>query len=616
MTGNDKQTPLVVTPKKKLSHRARCSDCPCQLFQSDDAVTSAIDSDALMESLIGWISGAMVKNDDGNRSLMEKTKPCPNRLQASIVILNAIRDACRPYLESSSPPPPSISSSPCPRNVKKLQPTFNENATYDDSFPSLSSTCSTAVPTMLVGRKKSKGSNENNLSLMSTSSPAAPTMLVGRKKSKGPKNNKQLLNATKNNTNTLNKSQIATDTKRHPSTRNHNNSAGGENAVPKAKKKIKPVTISLSAASSSSLGGAFPPLSNSQKSFKIEGNISSLPSQDMSEILGTTTVQIPPKNEVENKPTITKSPEPTNGCSAENKTASTDAALKIENESTVGTDMNSINTQKLKRLATVYSTILRTHLAPFLLLELHLLVRLVSLSDKSHTFKTTDVSTVQPFSEIFQFEQSCRDFGAETLASLEAVIVNMGHETIKMFVALPALQRQCPGLCMALQDIIYAGNSALIFEADQKALGSNTNTPHLTLPFDHARDSRHNYRSVDLNRLFKEREELRDSFLYQLRAFQDVRGRLMEHAQAENHIGSIRHQSREMLKNLSSGNNTLWFVNFFCDLLLQIGLVPISETDSEVLKQIGDKKRLQVRIFFDSHCFYCSFLCSLVSICK
>jgi hypothetical protein len=146
-----------------------------------------------------------------------------------------------------------------------------------------------------------------------------------------------------------------------------------------------------------------------------------------------------------------------------------------------------------------------------------------------------------------------------------------------------------------MQSIIYAGKSALIFDADRKALGHTTNTPHLTLPFDHARDSRHNYRSAQLNMIFKEREELRDSFLFQLRGFQDIRGRLMEQEQVEKSIVSLQHASREILSNVSPGN-TFWFVNFVCDLLLQTGLAPISETDSEVLRQIGDKKRLQVSL--------------------
>ena len=147
-----------------------------------------------------------------------------------------------------------------------------------------------------------------------------------------------------------------------------------------------------------------------------------------------------------------------------------------------------------------------------------------------------------------------------------------------------------------MQNVIHVGKPTLIFDTDRKVLGHNTNTPHLTLPFDHARDSRHNYRSAQMNLVFKEREELRDAFLYQLRAFQDIRGRLMEQEQAEKSIISLQHASKEMLSNVSPGN-TIWFVNFVCDLLLQTGLASIGETDSEVLRQIGDKKRLQVSLF-------------------
>lgn len=204
---------------------------------------------------------------------------------------------------------------------------------------------------------------------------------------------------------------------------------------------------------------------------------------------------------------------------------------------------------------------------------------------------------------MFQSETACRTFAAETFISLEGVMINMGHETIKLFVSLPALQKQCPELYMKLQDIINTANSELLFEIDQKALGLNTNTHHLILPFNYAaQDSWHNYRLPDFSRQFKECEELQDSFMHQLQSFEDMRSKLMEHEQAEKCIAFIQYEPREMLKKISLGN-ILWFVNFFCDLLLQIGLTPISETDSEVLKQIGDKKRLQkLHIRFTSKC--------------
>jgi len=39
--------------------------------------------------------------------------------------------------------------------------------------------------------------------------------------------------------------------------------------------------------------------------------------------------------------------------------------------------------------------------------------------------------------------------------------------------------------------------------------------------------------------------------------------------------------------------NILWFVEFFVDLLLQIGLVPLEETDKDILSSVADRDRLQ-----------------------
>lgn len=59
-------------------------------------------------------------------------------------------------------------------------------------------------------------------------------------------------------------------------------------------------------------------------------------------------------------------------------------------------------------------------------------------------------------------------------------------------------------------------------------------------------------------------------------------------------IRNIEDESRKMLQYLAMGNLG-WFVNFFIDLLLQIGLLPIGETDIDVLKQVSDQQRLQVK---------------------
>jgi hypothetical protein len=514
------RTLLVATPTKREPRRNSCRVelCACHDFQPDTA-TSAVDSDQQTSSLIRWLSGASLPTIDDERV---KTQPnhCPNRLHASIAILNAIRDACRQFLEAS----PSVSTSPFLKDDNNNHPNLNDKS-YEDSFPTLPSISSASPPTLLVGRKKNKGPKITS-------------------DTNGGGNKSNSWNATNNIITTNIQSQNAI------------NATIQSNGCQ--------MTASGNATSVSPAASTYP-LRQTFNSFTFDSDSVPAPSPK-------TGIQFSTDNEI---------------C--------TDDAEKVGIVRVTNTGIDEYIQQKSERLVLIYVAILRSHLAPSLLLEFHLLLRLLSLSNKNLTRKKTDTNGTQPYDVIFNCEQSCRDFAAKTLTNLESVIVNLGHETLKLFVVFPALQIHCRGLCTAMQDIIYAGKSELIFDADRKALGHITNTPHLTLPFDHARDSRHNYRSAQLNMIYKEREELRDSFLFQLRGFQDIRGRLMEQEQVEKSIVSLQHASREILSNVSPGN-TFWFVNFVCDLLLQTGLAPISETDSEVLRQIGDKKRLQVSL--------------------
>ena len=516
----------------------KCSDhCPCQHFQSDDEkiLSLTIKSDSKANALISWLAGTSGGNSD-NDSISYR---CKDRLRASITILNAIRDACRPFLENINVNTDSNTQT-ATRSINKASTakikTVNcqPSVTYEDSFPPLSftSAASSPAPTLLVGRKKKKGqknlaqqnihlqpgytqdnaTHEDSFSPPSISSATdVPTVLVGRKKKK-----KNIQRKDGKSHNEVSVGNFNTD-KTFATNRTNRNDL--HDSSPKS------------------------------------GNImSSLSSQKVSE--------------TQNDTSTSKS---------------------LVNESV----REHIEKDQLKRLAAIYCAIVESHLAPFILLELHLLMRLISLSDtmvKSKSKTTNNNSHV--LAEIFHSEACCIFFVSEALSSLEGMIIKVGYETIKMLVILPALQLHCPKLIAALRDTLEKDKTTLIFETGQTALGSDSKTPHLTLPFDYERDSRHNYRSVDLSRLFKEREELRDSFLYQLRAFQEVRGKLVGNEESENVISSIKREVTDIMKNVSPGNLE-WFVNFFCDLLLQIGLLPVGETDSEVLKQITDKKRLQ-----------------------
>ena len=534
-----------------VSSRKCHSDlCPCQQFQSDDEtviLSSAVELDVKADALINWLAGSV----EGEITIdsHESSSRCANRLRASITILNAIRDACRPFLETTSVNPEAKTETIKKVSTKNEQPDNNNQsiATYEDSFPPLSFTSAaiSAPPTLLVGRKKKKDQkkigqqqhrheqsafNQANASYEDSFPPvtlapntAAPTLLVGRKKKKNVPQNGKTHDVSKLNLN--------------------------------AGKTIAPKETKINTSKESAHGGS---------STLSDGSIAPVQSQH-------------------------------------NKTKTPSSPVKKLDQLYISdhtynptdTECKPIEKEKLKRIAAIYCAILKSHLAPFILLELHLLMRLISLSDTVEKFQSRPINNkMHVLGAIFQSEACCIYFVSQALVSLEKMIINMGYETIKMFLGLPALQQHCPTLVATLKDTMNRDKAILIFETGQKALGSDSKTPHLTLPFDHERDSRHNYRSLDLSRLFKEREELRDSFLYQLRAFQEVRGKLMGNEESDNIINSIKQEAREMMKNVSPGNVD-WFVNLFCDLLLQIGLLPVGETDSEVLRHVTDKKRLQ-----------------------
>jgi hypothetical protein len=84
-----------------------------------------------------------------------------------------------------------------------------------------------------------------------------------------------------------------------------------------------------------------------------------------------------------------------------------------------------------------------------------------------------------------------------------------------------------------------------------------------------------------------------DSFLFQLRSFQQLKGSVLDPVHMDQYLQEYRNSCRDIMQSLSS-SNVAWFADFFCDLLLQIGLVPMQEMDVDILSHVPDKDRLQV----------------------
>ena len=77
-------------------------ECPCNEFGTVQAIRSVLNSDERTQALVTWLSTDAA---DATQRLSCQTGPnlrCARRVSASFSILNGIRDACRPFLESGA----------------------------------------------------------------------------------------------------------------------------------------------------------------------------------------------------------------------------------------------------------------------------------------------------------------------------------------------------------------------------------------------------------------------------------------------------------------------------------------------------------------------------------
>lgn len=244
---------------------------------------------------------------------------------------------------------------------------------------------------------------------------------------------------------------------------------------------------------------------------------------------------------------------------------------------------------ELKRLVVVYCALINHCLVPSSALELHLLIRLLTVSAKPIASTTTE-NTAIPLASIFSSSESCVDFAATALRKLSTLLKGLPL-LFNDLVQCPPFRQHLPDLTEEFTKLLHENNASSFHHQGSGVSISVDQTALLTLPFNKERDSRHNYRTREEQAMYKNREESRDAFLYQLRAFLSARGTVVDTAQSNRAMQKVRQSSRLVVSGLLDSNQS-WFAEFFCDLLLQIGHVPIQETDKDLLKII-DKDKLQ-----------------------
>ena len=628
--------------KPKEEGQSRQSCCPCEHFCTPERVLGAISSENETEMLISWIEGEIIKEEGEEFILLRQAdgrniKPChagsygrcPNRVGAAFAILNAIRDECRRHLDRQSmassrssaallslAPPSASSSLSLEDATSPVKP-----ARYEDAFPSLKSTIAGAA----------------SLSV----SELAPNVLIPRKKKKKKKKKHQVEEHIENSTSVQQKQSAGKEQKVKETNANAN-----------TKRRIRPVSISSVANTSLSPwpGAGIAPSSNKGDTSVIRGNIAKLPSEDPGalalnvrppsmtlnrqqvkigshqEVMGMRGVSsdpfsvfnVPPPPGLE-IPTSSK-PEIVTPRKLDGSFAKSDELFEViggpscqcndtghgngVSRKGIDRETRAWDSASLGRTVSIYTALISNLLVPSVPLELHLLLRLLSLSPTKDTAQGEPLSFMvlkekNQIEKIFASPQACREFAIRALEKLENPLLSSLSEIIvNKMVMLPSMNEFLPDTVSRLRVLVEATNKVdgrddLKNGSAGVSIAGASKTPFLTVPFNESRDSRHNYRSREQTVLFNNREESRDKFMFQLRAFQEIRGTVLDPSQADVYISEMKTGCREMMNGLLPGN-IAWFAGLFSDLLLQIGLVAMEETDKEVLKRVTDKDRLKV----------------------
>jgi len=243
----------------------------------------------------------------------------------------------------------------------------------------------------------------------------------------------------------------------------------------------------------------------------------------------------------------------------------------------------------LQKLAAVFSLILKHRLVPSLPSDIAAIVRLLSKHGSSYEQSNVRVLNLR---QVFSHKNSCACFAREVIEKGESILLTMPYHILRSLVNQKDIKYMSPRFIQKADLLLTQYQMLLVDLADDNFIGKATKF-NFTQNFKSERDSRHNWRSTELSRVYSNREASRDLFLRLFRKFQDSKSALG--LSKGNSHEKMREESISVIRQLDPVNMH-WFAELFCDLLLQIGLVPLQETDAEVLKRVNDVDKLQVRV--------------------
>jgi len=518
--------------------------CPCSQVQTIQDVANAVivgkTPPVDLSTFLQWISQTVRPAAESQKGRHYCATPCPNRGRISLAILNSIRDACQIFLEDGTD---TVVASVEAAAKKANSAARSRPETYEDSFPTLGGAQQGKRQDPKKGLPSHRPNNNNQRP--SQSSKPQPKNKPGQKQ-------------------------------------------GG-----KPKRRIRPATIQTTPLSTGKNNSAPPVWGQPQTSIPLESHQPSpAPPPEASQLL---------EHRLQNKD-LSSTPSSIN---TQAVTRVSETILVAEESTpiqpsqshpTVTTDISTL--PSLENLVIVYHALIEASLVPSTALEIHLLLRFLTVPQKLNR-KDKDGEEVGGgvFGELFENSDRCILFAEQVLSRLAHILDGLG--LTRVLLKCPPVRLHGVKLVDNLQALeqgrVAAGlnNSFRDTGTPTKSQPTHHQTALFTLPFDQTRDSRHNFRSANDQAVYKNRETTRDAFLHQLRDFYNNDKNNLLSQQGRKYTPSQMKQIVRAILDSVLIENMRWFAEFFRDLLLQLGPVPVvQETDQELL-QMADSDTLQ-----------------------
>jgi hypothetical protein len=242
----------------------------------------------------------------------------------------------------------------------------------------------------------------------------------------------------------------------------------------------------------------------------------------------------------------------------------------------------------LNNLAILYSILIDSCLVPSSLDEVHLLLTLLACNNDAVVVLNADDAEQEELGRIgpvLNSTERCRYFATQVLRRQSPLLV--------LIVPLVPQLLQCTILTEALPDLVAELEQSMerytLQKSHERVRLSSQHNALLTLPFRPGTDSKHHYKSSQQALTYKNREDTRDAFLYQLRAFLNERGKMVDAKQSRSAMEKMKHSAYGIVSDVTESNMS-WLAEFFTEMLVRLGNIPLQETDSDVLTIVDQEK--------------------------